>query len=349
MKITVELSAIQTALDAVARIAPPSSGNITFSASKKVLYLISSAELSRCKIVVPCTVTGDEEFAVPAQALRDAIKGRKELELVFANEVLTVRAGQYSTKLNTVEVIPLDDIDKEETKNWKLTAEQGLWLKSALKTVNLKPTSMLSPWMPSGIQLTAKGAFVACYDTQHMNWLSSKEITGDFECVLPSETLSNIMEVCSKTDFQMDQAKSYIRVRNKRIDAHINIPSTDDIPPIAAVREKIREAGKETGDTFVVAKADVLEFMDNAKSIMTTERAELQVSTEKGIKLEIKTGQGSSKAILKGKGKGTFKVDCEYLRELIDKSPDEVVMNVVANSFISLKLKDGSALVAQNQ
>ncbi len=349
MKITVELSAIQGALDTIARIAPPASGNVTFSSAKKALHLISSAELGRAKVIVPCEVQGDGEFAVPAQALRDAVKGRKELELVFANEVLTVKSGQYRTQLNTVEVIPLDEIDKEEITSWKLTAEQSLWLKSALKTVNLKPTSMLSSWMPSGIMLNAKGAFVACYDEQHLNWLTSKEITGEFECVLPSDTLMNIMEVCGKTSFTLEHAKTYIRVRSKLIDAYINVPAMDELPTVSSVREKIREAGKVTGNTFVLAKADVLAFMDNARAVMTSERAELQVSTEKGIKLEIKTGQGSAKAVVKGKGKGAFKVDCEYMQELIAKAPDDVEMNVVQNAFISMKLKDGAALVAQNQ
>lgn len=350
MNITAELTTLQQALDVVMRIAPPTSGNLSFEINKNgSLTVTSVAELSRCTAVIACDLSGKGEFAVPAQALRDAIKGRAKLELKYANSTLTVKSGNYKTDLVTVDVVPQDETEKGETKNWKITPDMSDWIKTSLRLVALKPTSILSSWMPVGIQVGPKGAFVCCYDMQHMNWVTSKEVKGDFECVLPVDTMGAIVEVFSKSAFTMQQGETYIRVFNKMCDAYLSVPDMREIPTVAQVRSKAKEAGAAEGQTFTFKKSDLLTFMDNAKSIISKERAELQVEAEDGIKLQVRTGLGTSKTKIKGKGKGKFNVDYEYLQELVSKAPDEVTMTVVEKAFIAVKLTASSALVALNQ
>lgn len=349
MKISLELDALNSAFDTVTKLAPPSSGNITISSVKGRVSVVSLSDISRCAIVLPCKVDTDGDFAVPLQALRDAVKGRKELVLNYANTMLNITSGSYKAVLATVDVVPLDELDKEETVEWKITAEQGDWLKTALKAVALKPTVLLSSWMPAGIKLTDKGAFVACFDTQHMSWVNSKEITGDFECVLPIDTMQNIMDAFSKSAFVLEQGKSFITVRNKLTKVVLNVPTTDDLPSLQQVREKIIEAGKVKAATFTFAKADLDAFLANSKAVLSKERAELVVEGDKEIRLSIKTVQGEVKAKLKGTGKGTFKIDLEYLQELTSKAPEEITLNVVDGAFLSSKLNHSSAIVALNQ
>jgi hypothetical protein len=299
---------------------------------------------------VPCEVSGDGEFAVPMQALRDAIKGHKAIDLVYANATLTIKAGSYSAALTTVDVIPLDPLDDEKTKDWKLTTDQAQWLRTALKTVALKPTSIFSTWMPAGIKLTEKSAFVVCYDEQHMNWVSSKEVTGEFECVLPIDTLTNIIEVFHKGSFVFKQGAANIVVKNKLITVVLSVPSSDDLPTIDQVQKKIREAAKVDGQTFAFEQQDLLTFLDNARSVIGKERAEVSVRSDEGkLKLEVKTGQGAVRNVIKGKGRGGFKVDYEYIQEMAQKGNASLELNVVDKAFIGMKLAASSAIVALNQ
>ena len=350
MKITLELEAIQSAFETISKTAAPSSGNITFTSAKGKVTLTSVADLSRCQVVVPCEVDKEGEFAVPMQSVRDAVKGRSKLTLTYANAVLTVSSGAYKASLNTVDVIPLDELAEEKTTDWKLTADQAAWLRKALRDVALKPTTILSSWMPAGIRLTSKGAFVVCYDTQHMSWVTSKEVTGDFECVLPIDVVQAVVEVFHKSNFVISQGKAHIQVRNKTVKIALNVPSTEDLPTLEQVQEKIKEATKVKADTFVFAKSDMLTFLDNAKAVLGKERAELSVEhTGKGIELVTKTVQGQVKNTVKGTGKGAFKIDLDYIQELVTKAGDEITLNVVASSFLSLKLASSTAIVALNQ
>jgi len=349
MKINAELSALQYAVDTAMRLAPPVSGNLSFTVKNKNLIVTSVAELGRCSAVVACDLSGEDEFAVPAQALKDAIKGRAAVELVYSNSTLTVKSGKYKTELVTVDVVPPDEVDKEETKDWKISAEVGDWIRTSLRLVALKPTVILSTWMPVGVHLSSKGAFICCYDLQHMNWVNEKEVKGDFECMLPLETMTNIMDVFSKTAFTMQQGSSYIRVKNKLVDAYLSVPDMKEIPTVSQVRDRVKEAGNANGKAWKFGKSDMLTFMDNAKAIIGKERAELAVEGDDGLKLVVRTGLGTSKTSIKGKGKGSFKVDYEYFQELVAKAPDEVEMSVVDKAFISIGLSSSAALVALNQ
>lgn len=350
MKIQLELDALNTCLEMITRLAPPTSGNVAFHSDGKKVKLVSSADLSRCTAILPCTVDKAGEFAIPLQALKDATKGRKELELVYKNATLTVVSGKYKAELSTVDVIPLDEHEPEEGTEIKISTDQSAWLKKALRDVSLKPTAMLSAWMPAGIKMGPKSSFVACYDTQHMSWVTSKEVTGDFECVLPIETLINVLDLFHKTPFVMRQTKTRVEIKTKLAHVFLNIPTMDDLPALPEVMSKVKEASKVTGATFTFAKEPLGVFMDNARAVMGKERAEIQVTAgAKGLTAAIKTGQGAVETSIKGSGKGSFKIDYEYLQEGLAKAGSEIEMNVVHEAFLSIKLSTSSIIIALNQ
>lgn len=352
MKIVLEFEALQNNLDMVTKLAPPTSGNLTFVSKNNKLILISSADVSRIQSIIPCSVEGDGEFAIPLQALRDAVRGRQNGTLVYKNAILSIQSGKYKADLATVDVIPLDEIDPEESTDWRLTADQASWLKKALRDVSLKPTELLSTWMPAGIKITDKQAFVACYDTQHMSWTTSKEVTGDFQCVMPIETAVNIMDVFGKAPFVIRQMRNRIEVKTKTTSVILNLPSTDELPSLDDVQGKIKEASKIVGKTFEFKKASIAAFLDNAKAVIGKDRAELVVSSkksEKGVTAGIRTDQGQVESIIPGKGEGEFKIDYAYFIEGLGKCDDHVVLNVVDDAFLSMKLKTNSVIIALNQ
>lgn len=350
MKIQLELDALQGGLDMITRLAPPTSGNITFHSDGKKVKLLSAADLSRCITTIPCTVDREGEFAIPLQALRDAVKGRKTLELVCKNAMLTVISGKYRAELATVDVLPMDDQEAEEGTEWKLAVEQSAWLKKALREVALKPTALLSSWMPVGVKLSDKSAFVACYDTQHMSWTTTKEVTGNFECVLPIDTFTNVIDLFHKTPFVIRQTRSRIEVKTKLSQVYLNTPTLDDLPGLSDVQAKIKEASKIDGATFKFDKEAILSFLDNARAVIGKERAEVVVdAAAKGISLSIRTDQGQVSAVIQGSGKGGFKIDYEYMQEGIGKASAEVAMTVVQGAFVSVKLPNSSIIIALNQ
>lgn len=291
----------------------------------------------------------DGEFAVPAQALRDAVKGRQKLEISFASDSLTIKSGAYKTTLVAVDVVPVDELEKTEAQTWKVTPEIADWISGSLKKVALKPMTLISPWMPVGIKV-GKTAFICCYDDTHMNWTTSKEVTGDFECLLPIDTMSALIDVFQKSAFRIERGDNHIRVRNKMVDAYMSVPDMRELPSVTDVMNRIREASKVTGKTFQISKTEVLSFMENARSIIGKERAELIVEGDgASVLLSMQTGQGQSKTKMKGKGKGKFAVDFEFLQELLLKAKEEVELNVVDGAYLSVKLAASMAILALNE
>jgi hypothetical protein len=350
MKIKIDLDDIQHALEVISKTAPPTSGNINFVGAKGKLKLLTTADLSRAQIIVPCEIEGEGEFAVSMQALNDAIKNRSRLELAYLNSVLHIKAGAYKAELATVDVIPQDVLDAGETKEWVLSTEQAAWLKSALRKVSLKPTPIISQWMPAGIKIGPKSAFVACYDTQHMSWTSSNEVRGDFEVVLPIDVMTAVVDVFHKASFKMIVASNSIQVVSKLVNVTLSIPSMDDLPTLDQVRAKIKEMSSVKAKTFKLAKEDLVAFLTNAKAVVGKERAEIAITAAaKGVELLIKTVQGQVKNVVKGIGNGGFKIDYEYFNEVVYKSGPELVLNVVDSSFVSLELENSTAMIALNQ
>lgn len=350
MKIQVEQSSLQASLEVITRLAPPVSGNVTVKSNGKRVQLVSLAELSRCTVVMPCTVDKPGEFAVPLQMLKDASKGREQIEMHYKNSVLNLMSGKYKAELSTVDVVPLDDLEPEDGHETELGLDQSAWLKKALREIALKPTAILSSWMPVGVRLTDKSAFVCCYDLQHMSWVTAKEVTGDLECILPIETLTAIVDVFHKSPFTIKQTKTRIEVKTKHTKVYLNTPTVDDLPSVADVQGKARAASKIDGDTFSLDKAATVLFLDNARSILGKERSEIKIAAGKGsVDLTIQTGNGRVATTVKGGGKGEFKVDFEYFLEGIAKAGESLEFKVVQGAFLAIKQDGVSTIVALNQ
>jgi len=110
--------------------------------------------------------------------------------------------------------------------------------------------------------------------------------------------------------------------------------------------------------TFSLGQKDLDTFISNARAVVGKERAEIQVTSGKGktghaLELMVKTGQGTVRGLVKGgakaKGEQSFRIDLEYLQELLGRGSEDLQLNVVAEAFLSMKLKTGRAIIALNQ
>lgn len=354
MRATIDSDIIQEALRICLRLAAPISGNVTFKTDGPKLYMLSSSELSRCTVLMPCEVTGTALFAISTESLKSATKGRKELEMVYSKTMLNIKSGRYHSSLTTVDAIQVDeDASPEEGKIWKLSADQAMWLKSAVATVALKPPQNLSTYMPISVRLTDKSAFVACYDENHMAFVNDREITGSLDLTLPIETLNSVLDVFNKLNFSMNVTKSSLVVKNKLVNVILALPETEDEElGASAVLGKAKESLKADGLQIELNRNDVLAFLDNARAVATKERAELKIVTDAGkVSMEVSTVNGTSKITIKGgvKKHSVFNVDFEYFDEAVRKCGDSVIFKVVMDAFISFKTKSAHILVALNQ
>jgi hypothetical protein len=354
MQATIDSAILQEALRVALRLSPPISGNVTLASDGAKLFLHSAGELSRCSILLPCEVKGKSFFAIGTEALRDATKGHQELSMVYDKTMLNIKSGRYSASLTTVDAIAMEEEKEEKGDSWKLTVEQAQWLKSAVQQVALKPTANITAFMPVSVKLSDKGAFVACYDNQHMAFINDKEIKGELDVTLPIETLNAVLDTFNKTAFKMTVTPAALLVKNKIVDVTLSLPATEDDAQIGtdAVIGKAREALKADGKQIEVAKTDVTAFLDNARAVATKERSEILVSTDAGkLNLVVKTTNGTSKSTIKAgvKTKQNFAVDYDFFSEAISKCSESVVFKVVENAFLTFQLKNAHILVALNQ
>ena len=354
MNLTLEQDAVAEAIRIITRLAPPVSGNITIESDGSKCFMHANGETSKCSINIPATVSGKATtFALPLATFKDATKGRKTLNVVFEKTLCKISSGNYKCELATVDAIELDHTDEEKSKPIKLTVEQSAWLKSAVATVALKPTALLSTFMPCSIKLTEKGAFVACYDVNHMAFINSNEIKGDMETKLPLDILSAVLDAFGKATFKLELSKANLYVSNALVKVVLSLPQEEENDlKIEEVLEAAKGSKAAKGQEIEINKAELVTFLDNARAVATKERSEVKFETDKGkIKIEVNTAHGSTKAILKASSTAQSKalIDFEFLDEAVRKSGDSVVVKLVKDEFMSFKLKTGNVVVSLNQ
>lgn len=353
MNFKIEASAIQEALRVIGRLAPPDSGNVTVQSTGKKVFLHSSNETSRCSVNMPATVEGKAGvFAISMTALRDATKGRKELEMEYSKTMCKIKSGSYKAELATVDALEVEQVEEEKGKKLEFSTEQSQWLKSAVATVALKPTALLSSFMPVAIKLGAKGAFVSCYDVNHMAFLNSSEVTGDMEMKLPLDTVVAVLDAFGGNNFTLELGKAALQVGNKLVKVSLSLPQEEEGElQLADVIETAKGAKKAEGQALVVTKEEILAFLDNARAIATKERSEIKVKVADGkMTLEVSTVQGSSKTAIKVKSKNCeFAIDFEYFDEAVRKAAENVEFKLVKEEFLAVNLKTSTVVLSLNQ
>lgn len=353
MNFKIDAASIQEAIRVIGRLAPPDSGNVTVSSNGKKIHIHSSSETSRCSINVPASVEGKPNtFALSMNSLRDATKGRKELEMEFSKAMCHIKSGAYKCELATVDTLEIDTPQEDKGTVIEFTAEQAAWIKSAVATVALRPTALLASFMPVAVKLTKKGAFVSCYDVNHMSYLNSDEVTGDMEIKLPLDTLTAVLDAFGSAAFTLELGKSSVNVGNKLVKVNLSLPQEEENElQLTDVIETVKAARKAEGQPLVLDKDELLAFLDNSKAIATKERSEIRVKVSEGkMKMEVTTVQGSAKAIIKTKSKScAFAIDFEYLDEAVRKAGTTVEMKLVKDEFLAISQKNSTILISLNQ
>lgn len=359
MKVKTSATIILNQLRVLTKLVPPSTGNVTIQVKKNNLYLYSMNDLATYESIVPCDSVEGEDcmLGISVDAFRTALSKRKEVELAYVNTMLVVTEGAYHAELATTDAVENTELlnqGDEKPKTWKLTAEQGKWIKAAVSEVNLKAVEALLPFMPLTIKVTDKGAFVVCYDSSHMSFIRSNDITGDLHVTMPCDLLANVFDAFSGNSFRMDVTESTLIVKSKLLKVALSLPLSDAYLDVSELLQVAGSSLKEKGSILKMNRTEFLDFMDSCKAIATKERSELSARAKgKKLALQVKTVSGNIKQTIplsESVSETEFRIDFTYLEEAVRKSSnEELTLKVIGDSSLLVGTNNGSTVISLNE
>lgn len=335
---------VQEYLRILSKIAPPTtSGNVVFQLTKGKLYLHSHGDVNSCRVSVPVEVAGDDvEFGVSLESLRSALANRKEPTLEYANTMLTVRSGSYKASLSTADaMIQQSEDDKKGDKEQWLDVDGTLAhrLLGLIKQTSIRLNTMFNAFVPVGISLSKGRTLVTCFDNHRVSYIDSKEtLPLTLECTVPVDSLHSVLDSLSATGFSMSLSDSALLVRNKVVDARIQLPVMEG-PGLQDVMNLI-EGDKATKQMVYLPTQELTGFLDNSRAVSVKERSELSVRVSGSkAQVSVSTNGGEVKAAFdlpKPSKKFSFKVDFEYMDEIVrkHKGSESIRVSLVESAYI---------------
>ena len=356
MKIVTDASLLLSQLRVISKLTPADSGNVSIVVKDNNMYLYSYANAGSYKSVVPCDeCTGDEAFAVSIEPLKTMLAKRSKVTLQLVNTMLVITEKGYKAELSTSDPTEYNTItelavEKEQVKKYKISVDQGKWLKSALAEVRLATVEALSPFMPITLKITDKGAFVACYDNNHLAFVRSKEMTGTLDLTVPCEMLISVVDAFQNSNFTMEVGENNVYVKNKLLNITLSLPLSDSYLQVDELLAVANQTLKAKGEEIRVSKASILDFMDSCKAVATKERSELKVKAQgKKLGMQVKTitGAVNQNITMEESCNTSFSLDFAYLEEAIRKSKNDIVtIKVIKDTSVLVGAKNGWSIIS---
>ena len=356
MRIVTDAGMLLKQLGVLTKLVPSNSGNVSISCDGTNLKLFSLNELGNFQSIVPCDVVeGSAEFAVAIEPFKTVLRGHSKVELDYQNTMLSINERQYHAELTTtdaVEAISYRNMDQQKTEGtvWKVTAEQGKWLKNTVDEVNLKVVEALSPFMPVTVKVTDKGAFVACYDNNHMAFIRTNEVQGNLDFTMPVSTLSNVLSAFYGSNYSINVGSQTLQIKSKLLKVGLNLPSADSYLPVSDLLDLANKTLKAKQQQIVVNHDALLNFIDSCKAVATKERSELKIKGKgQRLQMTVKTISGNVNQTFKVKNTVdcAFSLDFLYMEEAIRKSVgDDVTIGLIADTSVIVGSKHGYTIIS---
>lgn len=358
MKIeNLETALLNEAFRVALLLAPPSAGNLTFFAENGSLKIHSSSDYNHCAIQLPAVLEGSALFALPVEALKDAVKSTKQvtLEIPEGTSALQIKSSgtaKYRARLAVMDALEPEAIEFSGEEK-VFTKEQLQWLKQALSDVSLKPQTLLSPYTPAIIRMTDKGAFVACAHFGHMAFTSDKDVKGDLDVTLPYDTIHAVLDAFEGDDCVVSFSSSALRVKNEIFDVVLALPDLRNDVTIDQVLEVAEMAKAAAGESIVLDYKEVKDFMARCKAIREKSKLEIAFNANKdAIILSAKTTLGDAQMEFPAstKSKIQFAIDAETFEELLLKSDKTQVVLFADDDagFVSMQNGNTHMVISMN-
>jgi hypothetical protein len=314
-------------------LAPPSGGTLTFAAENGSLKIHSSSDYNRCSILLPAVLEGSALFALPVEALKDAVKSTKQVTLEIPDGTSALQIKSAGTTKYRARLAVMDALEPEEVEfsgeEKAFTKDQLKWLKDALTEVSLKPQTLLSPYTPAIIRMNKSGAFAACAHFGHMAFTSSDTVTGELDVTLPYDTIRSVIDAFEGDDCIVSFSSSALRVKNEIFDVILALPDLRDAATIDQVLEVAEMAKDLSGETIVLDYKEVKDFMARCKAIREKSKLEIvfDASKESTVLKAITTlGDAQMEFPASVKRNTQFAIDSDTFEELLAKSDKKEVL-----------------------
>ncbi len=314
-------------------LAPPSGGTLTFAAKNGALTIHSTSDYNRCSILLPAVLEGSALFALPVEALKDAVKATKTVSLEIpegtsALQITSVGTAKYRARLAIMDALIPDPVEFSGNEV-EFTKEQLKWLKDALVAVSLKPQTLLSPYTPAIIRMTSEGGFAACAHFGHMAFTSSDTVKGSLDVTLPYDTIRSVLDAFEGDDCTVSFSSSALRVKNAILDVVLALPDLRDAATIEQALEISELAKESSGESVVLDYTEVKDFMARCKAIREKSKLEIAFdATKESTRIHAETTLGDAQMDLAGSVKRPvqFKIDAETFEELLAKSDKKEIL-----------------------
>lgn len=347
MIISIDTELLETAIGTVVKVAGLSSENSIahFKLVDSMLQVSATNKGTGVAINVPCKVKEKSKysaFAVSPSSLLSAITKRKSINLEISISTVKVTSDKYRADLVTTtsepEIILPKDI-KEGDETTKLPSVLVEFIRENLSQVELKPILETYSYMPVAVQVTDKGAFLACYDNWHMAFVTNKKVTGKIKFCLPISSLTLLAKEFRGKTYKMLVTESTLYAFNDSFELALTLPQQDVqnvIPPDEAYNLAM-QIRKEKGIDIVLAAEDVLAISSNIDAVYKKgEHIDFDVDkTQCKVTLKSTYGRVSSIVRCKTQKPVSFRAGFGFFKDVLTKvSGSKVEMTVVPDRML---------------
>lgn len=281
--------------------------------------------------------------ALDSTALSTALTKLKDVTFKLGDSSLVITSGRYTAEMIThqfeaQQVIP----ESEKTK--------GITIKSSFldKIIDLVPKLELQPllstydYVPFGVKVTKEGAFLASFDFYQAAFVSSDEIKGNFEFVMPNNIFSVLAKEIKSQDYKLIVTDSTIYAYNDVFEYAAAVPQSDgnnvSFSDMQELYASLKTMVKKEGVSVKLSAESINQMLENGKAIYEKDSSfEFKIAGDK-CRLELKSSSGKVSTTImlaeKASKDVTFSCDFHFFSTIMKKAGSMIQLKVIPDKMI---------------
>lgn len=318
MKITVDSQELKSAINEVRGIT--GADHATLKASKKGIYVMSSANNRSIKILLSGEVDGKGSFGFNVHTLSRLCSGRQSLTLEY-NDISTVTVHTSGTGFKfrgEFQTIAAEDIEVIHETSSKVIAIESKTLATVVSStshVSLNNLLNKEPMMLC-VSLNKEGLRMGVFDQFHIAVMHDPSIIqkkDPVEFILPLDAWNTVVGVASGQKFELRLSMAYLTVVGETFEMSIPIMQSKQMRSLSDA-QRVISAIPDLGHHMVISKSelqtliDILTSVDDANSsiqMTSTKRGKVtfKLQSSFGKMEEIRDVEGGDWTVVQGKDK----------------------------------------------
>lgn len=317
------------------------------------MKMTSVGDGSSFMISVPIKIlekSKNRSVALDSIAFATSLTKVKDVVFEFGASSLVIKSGRYKADLITHQfeqqvVIP----EGEKDKGIKIKAKFIDKIKGLVPKLELTPLLPTYQFVPFGVKLTKDKAFLASFDFYQAAFVSTKEITGAVEFVMPNNVFSLLTRELKGQDYQLVITESVIYAYNEVFEYAAPMPQAGQADQVSfddmqALYANLKTRIVKEGIDIKVKTEAITQMMENGRAVYERDSSfEFTVTGDK-CKLELKSSVGKiSNTIMldeRVKKDVSFVCDFHFFSSMMKKvSGTTLTLTVIPGAMLLFKSK----------